>query len=334
MSPGEDNTIEFVRERAAHWVVRMSEGELSEAERAWLQRWLLEDPRNEVEFRAHGSIQSLAMNLPEASVQRLTALCPDVGTPAEKPVWRRRRVLAMAAGVMFAALAVGWLSFRGGADHVSYVTDAGEVRDVVFEDGSVVHMNTRTRLQWLGDSNDRRVRLIEGEALFDVVHDEARPFRVLLDNSEIQVLGTSFNLYRKKNGDTVVTVLEGHVRVRGRNQAWERELVGGQQLVYRSIGPISNVQQHEKVRDAVHWREGVLEMTGKPLAEVVEELNRYSDREILIRDPELAAEEYGGVLDIRDVRNALSQIQMANPESIVVSESNGVYTIDRRGSKQ
>jgi transmembrane sensor len=333
MSPDEDNTIEFVRDRAAHWVVRMSEGDLSEPERAQLQRWLLEDPRNAAEFRAHGAIQSLAMNLPERAAERLSALYPDAA-PAEPPVWRRRRVLAMAAGVMFAALAVGWLSFRGGADHVSYVTNAGEVRDVVFEDGSVVHMNTRTRLQWLGDSNDRRVRLVEGEALFDVVHDAARPFRVLLDNSEIQVLGTSFNLYRKKNGDTVVTVLEGHVRVRGRNQAWERELVGGQQLVYRSIGPISNVQQHEKVRDAVHWREGVLEMTGKPLAEVVEELNRYSEQEILIRDPELAAEQFGGVLDVRDVRNALSRIQSTYPDSIVVSESNGVYTIDRRRSEQ
>ncbi len=84
-----------------------------------------------------------------------------------------------------------------------------------FSEGSVAYLNTRTRIRWLGSGNDRRVELISGEALFDVVHDETRPFSVMMDGSEIRVLGTRFNVYRKDSGDVVVTVLEGTVEVRG-----------------------------------------------------------------------------------------------------------------------
>src|SRR5262249_39834649 len=105
------------------------------------------------------------------------------------------RYFAMAASVVALMIMGGLFAIQKhwvGGD--VYVTGTGQNRTVTFQEGSVAYLNTRTELRWIGDANDRRVELIEGEALFDVVHDEAHPFRVTMDNSEIRVLGTRFNV--------------------------------------------------------------------------------------------------------------------------------------------
>ena len=76
----------------------------------------------------------------------------------------------------------------------------------------------------------------EGEVLFDVPYDPSCPFRVVLDNIEIEVLGTRFNVYRKSNGEIIVTVLEGKVAVKERGKAgsavpWRREVAANQRVV-------------------------------------------------------------------------------------------------------
>ncbi len=63
----------------------------------------------------------------------------------------------------------------------------------------------------------------------------------MLDGSEIRVLGTRFNVYRKDSGDVVVTVLEGVVEVRGFAQGaarpeWVRRVRANEQMEYRHIG--------------------------------------------------------------------------------------------------
>jgi transmembrane sensor len=206
---------------------------------------------------------------------------------------------------------------------------------VKFSEGSVAYLNTRTRLRWLGSENDRRVELISGEALFDVVHDEARPFSVMMDGSEIRVLGTRFNVYRKDNGDVTVTVLEGTVEVRGFAQGpsqpeWTRLVKANQEIEYRPIGLVAEPHATDALR-AVTWRSGVLQLPeeGATMAAVLDELNRYTDKRILIRDPRLADIKVGGAFNTRDVKSALQKLQMGVP-TIEVHESEGSYALDLR----
>src|SRR6185312_16380584 len=58
----------------------------------------------------------------------------------------------------------------------------------------------------------RDVELIEGQALFAVAHDVARPFIVSAGNAAVRAVGTQFDVYRKQTG-TTVTVVEGRVAV-------------------------------------------------------------------------------------------------------------------------
>jgi len=322
-------SIEAIRERAAQWVERLQASDaIGEAERAELHAWLLADPRHDSEFRAHNAVVKLAHDFPSNVYARLSAFAPTA-----RPASARRRWVpsALAAALLLALLTGGWLmGGRAWLHSETYATRTGQVRTVSFEDGSVAYLNTRTQLKWLGDPRDRRVALLEGEALFDVVHDPDRPFRVMLDGSEIRVLGTRFNVYRKKDGETTVTVLEGAVDVRGLGEAsghpaWQRRLAANQQVVYGPLGLEQDVRETAG-ETATKWRQGVIEIHEAPLPQVLAELTRYTDQHIVIRDPALNQVRVGGVLSVRDVRVALGRLQKLAP--VTVTESDDTFTLD------
>jgi transmembrane sensor len=342
-------SVKAIREQAAHWVVQLNDRDLNDAEREAFHQWLLLGPRHTEEFRAHTAIVALARELPHGTadddakphrraIQWVKSSSPGaLAIPsARRPTQRQPRGLGLPGLVAAALLALaptGWFAagFMGLLP-TSYTSGTGEVRTVILEDGSVVYLNTRTRLRWLGDAHDRRVALLEGEAFFNVVHDAARPFRVMLDKSEIRVLGTQFDVYRKKSGDTVVTVLEGNVEVRDPGEqssrpAWQRELHANQQIVFRPIGLIRDVHLASAL-NAVKWREGVLQLQDEPLPDMLDELTRYTDRRILIRDPRLAELHVGGAFSVRDVHAALVRLEKLAPVS--VSEIGDTFTLDYR----
>jgi len=122
----------------------------------------------------------------------------------------RRSWLTIAASVLIAALAgaAWWQSAR----YPLYNTDIGERRSITLADGSTVDLNARSRLRIEFTKGERRVVLLEGQALFQVSKDKNRPFIVSSGNATVRAVGTQFDVYRKPNG-TTVTVLEGRVAV-------------------------------------------------------------------------------------------------------------------------
>ena len=121
----------------------------------------------------------------------------------------RRSLLAIAASVVVAlAGAVWWQSVH----YPLYSTDIGERRSITLADGSTVDLNARSKLRIEFSKNERRVELLDGQALFQVAKDHSRPFIVASGEATVRAVGTQFDVYRKAGG-TTVTVLEGRVAV-------------------------------------------------------------------------------------------------------------------------
>jgi transmembrane sensor len=175
-----DSTI---LDEAAQWVLRL-ENEVGDAVREEFHRWVAE-PRHEQAYLAMLSLTVAAGELPAQEradlLASVSASAPSLrGVPMPAPVRSPRpkwqMVTAIAASAIFASvLAIFVFSSPSHLMAESFETSTGESRTVTFEDGSVAYLNTRTRLKWLGGINERRVALLEGEALFDVMHDEKRP---------------------------------------------------------------------------------------------------------------------------------------------------------------
>lgn len=130
----------------------------------------------------------------------------------EAPGARQSRRLAVAASVAFLTLATATLLWFQFYRAPTYAADVGEQRSIRLPDGSTVELNSRSRLRVRFTEAERTVELLEGQALFNVAKNPARPFIVRSDETRVRAVGTQFDVYKKRSG-TIVTVVEGRVAV-------------------------------------------------------------------------------------------------------------------------
>jgi ferric-dicitrate binding protein FerR (iron transport regulator) len=259
-------------------------------------------------------------------VRALRALNPHQDKPmaAEPLDWARFLWLCGTVGAaLFLVVMQGWPTPIKRAESLltrSYSTGIGEIRTVALPDGSKAYLNTKTRLQWTASDSDRRVVLLEGEALFDVIHRPDAPFRVIADRGEIEDLGTSFDVYRKTDGTVVVTVVSGVVKVEDlQGVTWKRKLAENQQVVYAGSGVTQDVRQI-RASDVITWREGRLEFKGERLSTIVRELNRYSTKRIVLTDRRLNDLWFGGATTIDRIPDFLQSLPILYPLSVEVTD--------------
>ena len=315
-----------LRHQAASWHTRIARG-LSIPERHAFETWIA-GPMNAREFRAQRALLDGVMELkgrPCAEVLgSIGEVKPEFSWLVTLGEWlgsgRVWASGAATAGVVL-ALAVGWSVLRSeGYVAQSYHTVTGQVREVVLPDGSIVGLNTQTELEWVGNPHDRRVRLIRGEAYFQVVHDPARPFRILLAHSQVQVLGTRFDVYQMASGDVRVSVISGTVAVEALDNglgapSWSRRLTSGQQIEYSPVGLVADI--HSIVAPKViRWRQGMLETQGEPLKDFVSDISRYTTERIVIVDPRAATAKVGGAFSIHNIDDTFDRLSRIAPVTV------------------
>ena len=145
-------------------------------------------------------------------------------------------------------------------------------------------------------------------------------FRILLAHSEVQVLGTRFDVYQMADGDVRVSVISGMVAVEALDDgqdvpSWSRRLSSGQQIEYSPVGLVADV--HSIVAPKViRWREGMMETQGEPLKDFVSDISRYTTERIVIADPRAATQQVGGAFSVRDVAATLDRLSNFAPVTV------------------
>lgn len=320
---------------ATKWANRLREGELTDAETAALQRWLLADPAHADALGEACYIIAAVGALSAEQRAEILALPKEHSSAAPMRPQPRWRGYALAASVLFATvLGVLWFAAaREGWLPQTYRTQTGETRIVQLPDGSVVHLNAKTTIRWSGFTRERRAEIVAGQALFQVVHDRAHPFYVQTDGGLVRVLGTKFDLNRRSDA-IILTVIEGAVDVldiggKHTDGAWHRVVHANQRLAYGPAGLIDDVRPVDASK-AVRWREFSLELEKEPLSAVIEELSRYTDQPILLGDDRLKTHRIVGTLQVRDIGEALHDLEDISP--VVVRHDGAAYVLDLRAS--
>ncbi len=314
-------------------LARFLAGECTPAERAALQRWLGEDPSRRGELAALRDAWERAATLPppsrvDAMWNRLAArMHPATGAadgarstasrtriaprrptpviallPHRGPVRRTWRATAAIAAALL--LAAGVLTTRERATSASqaaaepptkeFATAAGQRATIRLVDGTRVELGFDSRLRVRPFESGRRELHLQGEAVFDVVHDTARPFLVHAGNAVTEDLGTSFAIRAYPDDASVrVVVMSGRVALRPSTPAssGERdEAVLGPRQVGRldSAGRIE-VRSRVDTTEYLGWLTGRVVFDNARLDEVAAELERRFDVPIRIAEPSIAA---------------------------------------------
>jgi transmembrane sensor len=205
---------------------------------------------------------------------------PPVAKPSRLH-WRRTVVGTAAA---LATLAIGGWLYVNLVGTNTYTTGFGEQRTCKLKDGSIVYLNTDSRVEVRFSQQGRDVWLVRGEALFVVEHDASRPFVVHAGQSQIRAVGTQFDVYRREDA-TTVSVVEGVVQVEATGssapQAADSLRVTAGEGADVHAGSVT-AHPLQNVAGATSWRERRLVFTDAPLSEVAREFNRYNRTRIRV----------------------------------------------------
>jgi transmembrane sensor len=342
-----------IYEEACDWFVEFREGGLDADARRQFDLWVRKSPEHLAAYVEIAAIWNEGPSLdphqkwdadtliaqaakdPDNVVQLLRSLPGDAVreapvTELTANISRRRipwpRAAAVIASLSLALGALIWAQFF--RDPV-YATATGEQRSIVLADGSVVELNSRSKIQIRYTKAERDVDLIGGQALFHVAKDHARPFVVAADGTRVRAVGTQFDVYKKSSG-TIVTVVEGTVAILREGEAPSEVSDGTPRgsanpnlpappviidasnpvvpgVVYLSAGEQLTVTPKTEAKtarpniaSATAWTQRQLVFESASLSDVAEEFNRYNERQLVIQDPKLYDFHISGVFSSSD----------------------------------
>lgn len=271
------------------------------ADRARLDAWLAADPAHARAFaRAHNAWQAMRVF---GNDRELLAL-------ARRP--RRQARWAMAASLLVAVVCAGvfWQSWQGGRMQL-HATQPWEQRNVQLADGSTARLSAGTQVSVRLEDDARYAQVHRGEAIFDVVPDPLRPFRVQAGDAVITVTGTRFQV-RHEGGHVAVTLLEGEVRLARSRYGYEQVLAPGQQLAFAATEPLADLRSVD-VDAVTAWSRDQLVFRDAPLSQALREANRHADLQLILLDPSLGNVPVNGQFRLGDNESLLAAVQSTFP---------------------
>lgn len=280
---------------ASGWIVRSNRG-LTAEEQDEYSAWLAADPRHGAWLakrrRAWSEFDVLTEWRPEHSAEPN----PDL---LAAPRRRRRGLrvlfplaLAAAAGVTVAL----WVSPEPPVERNLPVAVVAPVYEsLALDDGSVVELNGGAQIEVRFTADERRVRLVRGEAHFQVAKNSLRPFVVEAGGVAVRAVGTAFDVLL--GGQAVeVLVTAGRVRVDPTAAAAAAnsapDVAAGQRVVVALTGgraAVVTTVSADEIARRLAWQPRLLDFSATPLAEVAAEFNRRNRTQLVLGDPALSA---------------------------------------------
>ena len=322
---------ERVEEEAAAWLVRLSEAPDDAGLRARFEAWrAASDLHEELWARtarayefvgkapsqhaehwgSYAATRGTARPLPPARPPADGALQTAV-RPTRRPVSLSARRLglgaataALAACLLLTVLPDVLLHMRA-----DLVTATGELRTAILEDGSRVHLAPESAIELQFADGERTVRLIQGEAFFEVEANSSSLFRVMAGDTVTTVLGTAFEVSRLSNAEAIA-VQHGRVQVQveasGELPPVSTELLDGEWL---HVGQQGEPKRGRLAPDEIGaWRDGELIARDRPMAEIVGVLRRYHSGAIMLQNDTFATRRVSGIYDLRSPAKTLGEL--------------------------
>jgi transmembrane sensor len=256
-------------------------------------------------------------------IQRTAALATDA-LPSYAHEWKpivearsarrasRRRWLVPALSMALAA-ALAWMAIPVAMLHLEadHLTGTAELKTIRLQDGSAVTLGPDSAIAVAYAATARDIRLLKGEAFFDVTPDQNRRFQVSAQSVQASVLGTRFDVRLDGTG-VMVAVEEGRVMVEasGGRETLER----GQAVQVASSGRIA--REEVEAASVAMWRQQLVYLKNRPLAEAVNEIRRYFPGRIVVTDSSLEQQPTTGVFDMKDPEAALRGLAQAHGATV------------------
>ena len=328
---------------AAEWFVRLQNSEVSIEEALAWQSWINESPGNAAAFARIEETSQALRSMPAPALILPGETCGDRydGSVALKD-WKaapvaqpRRSRLTLALAATLTAIALASVFWKHSSPSV-FSTSVGENRSVTLADGSTIALGGDTQIEVSLSPSVRAIELTRGEALFKVAKDASRPFKVRVGSATVIAVGTEFDVQRDSDR-AIVSVTEGHVVVEPVSHFLPVAVLeeftpnlrpvhlrAGQQTMAGEQG-IEEPTRVEDPAEATAWQTGRLAFHLEPLRYVLEDVNRYAPKRIVLEDNALGTLVITGTVERKNITGWVGSLERAfelqaieEPDRIVI----------------
>jgi len=303
-----------------HILATYLNGTAEEAERQQVEQWIRQDPKNQQEFERFKIIWDRTGELradqpvdADESWPRFEKLrnaqADKVIQPDQNKLVQWRSWIARAAAVLLVCTLsyMAWDAWRSTADQ-KMITSAEQMSDILLPDGSRVWLNKHSQLSYPKEftPDERRVKLT-GEAYFEVIRDTQRPFLIHGGDTEVRVLGTSFNVNTIREQPEVV-VNTGKVAFYSQANPEEKiTLQAGEKGTYHSLDH-RLIKSKNQDPNYLSWKTGRLLFENMTIEETLQAIERHYGVTVTIDNPGMTSCRINTRFDNQSLSEVLDEI--------------------------
>lgn len=185
----------------------------------------------------------------------------------------------------------------------------GNKTSVVLADGSKIALNSGTILQYDVQPGElRQVKLLQGEAYFDVAKDPDCPFRVSVNDMNIEVLGTKFNV-KSVGRDVETSLFTGSVQLSVDHSDFSYRMKPGEKSIYQSAKNTLQLGTIDEMLDA-GWKDGYLAFKSAPLQEVIQKIECWYGVRIRLQNKALRSDLLTGSFHQETLESVLKSLSL------------------------
>ncbi|MDR1676483.1 MAG: FecR domain-containing protein [Tannerella sp.] len=274
-------------------------GEASQEERECMQQWLEADEKNRKEFVALRTLYDITLAHMPGDRRHVSPL-----QPADRAARPWREWLKIAAAILITLTCSHYFFHPAPAkDEATMQTlyvPTGQRAELTLADGTKVWLNSQTTFTFPDCfSTTSREVFLEGEAYFEVTHDETKPFAVHAKSYEIRVLGTEFNVsaYNNPYASFEASLLKGSIEVIFPDSNQTVKITPGY-CVYEKDCRLAT----GSIPDYDHflWKKGIVSFENERMEDILNQLQLYYDVEIRNENPSIKDLRYTGKFRTKD----------------------------------
>lgn len=198
--------------------------------------------------------------------------------------YRIAAILILAFSVTFGLLKVLDHPSSPQLTYTEKISNKGEKKEVLLPDGTKIILNSDTKLRIPANFNkEERILEMEGEGFFDVASNPDKPFIIKSGETQVRVLGTSFDFKSYREDDFIkLTVSTGKVRVNVADQDLQLSISPNEHLSVNKVD--GNVSKETiKENNYIKWIQGSLYFNKEPISEVIKTINRTYNRKVILQ---------------------------------------------------
>jgi len=238
------------------------------------------------------------------------------------------RYISSAAAILLISLISLYLYKVSDTPRMEYIaTSYGEHKDINLPDGTTITLNSLSSISYPRDlKGDTRQIKLKGEAYFDVAKDPLKSFVVTVNNIEVKVLGTKFNVEAYENEENITTSLfEGSVSINICN-GLTKKLVPGDKAVYNKHSGEINASHPDNIDNQIYWVKGTLCFDNEPLSAIFKTLAREKDVHFEVQNPIIGKLRITASFDKKESMNEILNI-LSQSGDFSYSRQGNIYYI-------